>query len=160
MRGDFILSDVTIPFSIPLDDDGYVSLQCPFCDKHFKLTWEDVEDDAIYELFCPYCGLVAEPNEFLTDEVKEKALRLAENHMYELLNGFMDGMKKTFRNNKAIKVKTGSKIEMNAPKTIIESDNMESYKVSCCDRGIKASLIDETLYCPFCGGETIGTING
>jgi len=151
---------MTIPFSIPLDDDGCVSLQCPFCSKPFKVSGVDFEDDAVYELFCPYCGLVTEPSQFFTNEVKEKALRLAENHMYELLNGFMDDTNKIFKNSKAIKVKTGSKFNLNAPKTIIESDNMESYHLTCCDRRIKASLIDDTLYCPFCGGERHGSING
>ncbi|MCK1997510.1 hypothetical protein MPH47_09800 [Psychrobacillus psychrodurans] len=151
------MSDVIIPFSIPLDDDGYLTLQCPFCVKQFKLTGEDVEDDSVYELFCPYCGLVTEPSEFLSDEVKEKAMRLAENQLYDLLNGFMGDMKKTFRNSKSVKVKTGSKFKMNDPKTIIESDSMERYHLSCCEREIKAFLIDDTLYCPFCGGETHGT---
>lgn len=154
------MADVNIPFSIPLDDDGFVTLQCPFCDKHFKTSGGDFEDDSIYELFCPYCGLVAEPSDFLSDEAIEKGMRLAENHMYEILNGFKKDLEKTFKNNDFIKIKTGPEFKMNAQKTIIESDNIESYQLVCCQRTIKASLIDDTLYCPFCGGETHGNING
>jgi len=154
------MSDVEIPFSIPLDDDGFVTLQCPFCDKQFKALGDDFEDDSVYELFCPYCGLVTEPSDFLSDEAIEKGMRLAENHMFELLNGFMNDMEKSFKNNSFIKVKTGPKFKMNDSKTIIESDNMETYHLTCCERKIKASLIDDTLYCPYCGGESHGTING
>jgi transcription elongation factor Elf1 len=155
-----ILSDQNIPLSIPLDDEGFVTLQCPFCDCNFKITGTDAMEDSVYELFCPQCGLVAEPNNFLTDEVIEKAMRLAENYMFELLNGFQKNVEKTFKKNKFVKVKTGPKLKMNSPKVIIESDNMETYSVPCCERKIKASLIDDSLYCPFCGGETHGTIDG
>lgn len=153
------MSDEIIHFSIPLDDDGFVTLECPFCKKAFKISGTDAEEEN-FELFCPNCGLVAEPSEFLSDEVKEKALRLAENHMYEMLNGFLSDMDKMFKNNDLIKVKAGPKFKMNSPKIIIESDNMETYILACCKRKIKASLVDESIYCPFCGGETHGNLDG
>jgi hypothetical protein len=154
------MSDIEIQFSIPLDDDGYITLQCPFCDKQFKALGEDFEDESIYEIFCPHCGLVSEPSDFLSDEIIEKGMSLAENHMYEILNGFISDLEKGFKNNDLIRVKTGPKFKMNSPKTIIESDNMETYQLNCCERTIKVSLIDDTLYCPFCGGETNGIIDG
>lgn len=154
------MPDKTIHFSIPLDDDGFVTLQCPFCNKHFKISGADAEDETNFELFCPYCGLVTGPNNFLSDEVKEKALRLVENYLYEMLNGFTDNIDKMFKKNDFIKVKKSSKFEMNSPKIIVESDNMETYKLPCCERKIKASLIDDNMYCPFCGGETYGNLDG
>ncbi|MEK4086084.1 TFIIB-type zinc ribbon-containing protein [Psychrobacillus sp. FSL K6-1415] len=153
------MTDTNISFSIPLDDDGFVTLQCPFCNSNFKLTGTDAMDDSVYETFCPYCGLVAEPNQFLTDEVIEKAMRLAENHMFEMLNGFQKNIEKSFKKNRFLKVKTSPKLKMNSPKLIVESDNMETYNVPCCEKDVKLSIIDDTLYCPFCGGETNGNIN-
>ncbi|MEK5520860.1 TFIIB-type zinc ribbon-containing protein [Heyndrickxia sp. FSL W8-0423] len=154
------MSEQKIPLSIPLDDEGFVTLQCPFCNCHFKITGTDAMDESVYELFCPQCGLVAEPNDFLSDEVIERAMRLAENYVFESLNDFQNNVNKSFKNNKFVKVKTGPEFKMNSPKIIVESDNMETYSVPCCERLVKTSLIDDTLYCPFCGGETHGTIDG
>ena len=153
------MGEEIIKFTIPIDDEGFVTLKCPFCAKHFKLTGVDANDEDMYELFCPYCGLVTEPSEFLTDEVKEKAVRLAENYMYEMLNGFMNDMERSFRGNKNILFKKGKDFEMNEPKSIIEAEDMCVYKLPCCDREIKALLVDDELYCPFCGGEIHGDNN-
>lgn len=152
------MGDTNIKFSIPLDDDGFLSLQCPFCSEYFKIPGTETIDDSHYELFCPYCGLVTETNHFLSKEVREKALRLAKNHMYELLNDFMSNMEKTFKNSKSVKVKKGKRLDLNSPKIIIETDNMNTFILPCCERKIKANLIDSIVYCPFCGGETHGDI--
>lgn len=154
------MTEHKISFSIPLDDEGFVTLQCPFCDCQFKIIGRDINDDSLYELFCPICGLVSEPSNFLSDNAIEKAMRIAENQVFELLNNFQKNLKKSFKNNKFIKIKTGPELKMNSPKTIVKSDNMETYSIPCCERLVKVSLIDDTLYCPFCGGETYGTIDG
>ena len=106
-----------------------MTLRCPFCNKEFKALGNDFEDDSVYELFCPHCGLVTEPSEFLSDEAIEKGMRLAENYMFELLNRFMNDIDKTFKNNDLIKVKKRPKFKLNDPKSIIESDNMETYRL-------------------------------
>ncbi len=54
----------TIRFSIHSDEDGFVSLQCPFCKEKFKLTTQDIENEHILSIFCPHCGLT-EGNFFL-----------------------------------------------------------------------------------------------
>lgn len=43
--------------SIPLDEDGFLLLQCPFCRGFFKVRSEDYEADDVEELWCPLCGL-------------------------------------------------------------------------------------------------------
>ena len=153
------MSEEKIEFTIPVDEDGFVTLKCPFCAKHFKITGTDANDEDLYELFCPYCGLITEPSEFLTDEVKEKALKLEENYVYEMLNDFMDNLERSFKSNKMITFDKGKKFEMNSPKVIIETDSMETYKMPCCEREIKVISIDDEFYCPFCGGEIHGNNN-
>lgn len=153
------MGEEIIKFTIPTDDDGFVTLKCPFCAKHFKIAGADANDEDIYELFCPYCGLVTEPNEFLTDEVKEKAERIIENYRNELINKFMKDIERSFKGSKGMTFKKGKDLKMNEPKTIIEAEDMNLYKLNCCDREIKAVLIDDNIYCPFCGGEIYGDNN-
>ncbi|OOM09429.1 hypothetical protein [Clostridium saccharobutylicum] len=153
------MADEIINFTIPLDDDGFVTLQCPFCRQKFKATGSDVNDENNFELFCPYCGLVTEPNEFFTDEVKEKALRIAENYFSDKLNGFASDLERSFRGGSFLEFQKGKDFEINNPKIIIESDDMNTYTLPCCGRKIKAQLIDDELYCPFCGGDVHGDNN-
>lgn len=50
------MADEVIKFSIPLDDDGFVSLQCPYCNETFKITGEVANEEDIIQLCCPYWG--------------------------------------------------------------------------------------------------------
>lgn len=67
------MSDDKLSFemAIPLDSDGFLRRECPTCEREFKWrpsdagTEEHVEpDDAGY--FCPYCGVQAPTDTWLT----------------------------------------------------------------------------------------------
>ncbi len=144
------MTDKRIEFNIPIDDDGFVSLQCPFCRDIFKITSSDCQADDTYQLFCPYCGLVAEEG-FHTDEIKEHALDLAKNEANALLNQFRKDFGKIFKGSKMFSFKPGAKTPMRQPKTLIEPTDMQEVKLNCCDRTIKLQYRVNGAYCPFCG---------
>jgi hypothetical protein len=68
------MSDETVSFTmtIPLDSDGFLRRECPTCEREFKWRPSDAEagddvepaDDAGY--FCPYCGVQAPVDAWLT----------------------------------------------------------------------------------------------
>ncbi len=77
----------TIEISIPADNDGFVLLQCSHCGEFFKLSVSDCEDDNILNVYCPSCGLISDS--YITEDVKELALAIAENYaMDELYDAF------------------------------------------------------------------------
>lgn len=63
---------VTFGMTIPLDSDGFLRRECPTCEREFKWRPSDGEaedavesaDDAGY--FCPYCGVQAPGDAWLT----------------------------------------------------------------------------------------------
>ena len=62
---------VTLAMTIPLDSDGFLRRECPTCEREFKWRPSEVEaeehvepDDAGY--FCPYCGVQAPVDAWLT----------------------------------------------------------------------------------------------
>ena len=58
------------------------------------------------ELFCPYCGLAKEKNEFLSAEVIEQAQAIAYNYMVEELNKTFKKMQRSLNRSKGlIKIK-------------------------------------------------------
>ncbi|MBU5335730.1 hypothetical protein [Intestinibacter bartlettii] len=59
------------------DDEGYITLVCPYCKSEFKVSAYDLQERGIYnELFCPYCGLTKEIKTFYTREIKSKATKV------------------------------------------------------------------------------------
>ena len=55
-----------LSISIPLDENGFMLMQCPSCRGSFKVRSEDYEADDVEELWCPLCGL--KNDSFLPDE--------------------------------------------------------------------------------------------
>lgn len=84
----YALSTKNFTITIQGDSEGYVTFECPYCDSEFKLQAEEYQNDdnQFEELFCPYCGLAKERNEFLSSEVIEQAEAIAYNYMIEELN--------------------------------------------------------------------------
>lgn len=147
------MSDVILTISVPSDDDGFVTLQCSFCDGRFKLTVNDFESDEVVQIFCPYCGLPNEGHELLTDEVMEQANILAENYAKSLLNDFTSDLRKSFRGNKNVSFKPGRKLAMDDEAVLFEQEELELMSPTCCKQPVKVSSLNAStgIYCPFCG---------
>ena len=47
------MSEIVFQIDIPSDDDGFVTLQCSFCNSRFKLTTADFQSDDVIYIFCP-----------------------------------------------------------------------------------------------------------
>ena len=69
------MSTENFTITIQGDSEGYVTFECPYCDSEFKLQAGEYQndDEPFEELFCPYCGLAKEKNEFLSSDVIEQA---------------------------------------------------------------------------------------
>jgi hypothetical protein len=76
--------EVSVEMAIPLDSDGFVRRACPTCEREFKwLHTESAEEDqgeaasiAPGGYFCPYCGIQADTDQWLTDAQVEYAQNL------------------------------------------------------------------------------------
>jgi hypothetical protein len=147
------MSEIVFQINIPSDDDGFVTLQCSFCNSRFKLTTADFQSDDVIYIFCPYCGLQNEGNDLLTDEVLEQVHTIAQNYMNSRVNEFMDGLEKSLRGNKHISFERGKKLGMEDDKVLFEREEMEIIQPTCCKRPVKTKPLEASLgiYCPFCG---------
>ncbi len=147
------MSDEIIEFNIPADADGYVTFQCSFCDNTFKLHVDECQDDDLMEFFCPYCGLVDEPSEFLNDEIIQLVIDKAENLMIDIMNNFTSDLERSFRGNSMVQVKS-SKIDKKGEKEVFEADSEEIITtLSCCGKYLKIpySAKESGIICPYCG---------
>jgi len=144
--------EVSFKLSIPTDNEGYVTFECPFCNDKFKLEVTEVKRDDVINLYCPYCGLLEEVNTFFPKKVIEQAKIIASNYVKEILNDYMGNLEKIFKNDKIISIKT-QKINLENEKELFEiTDNFESIEFNCCNSKAKVNVIEKLgTYCPYCG---------
>jgi uncharacterized Zn-finger protein len=147
------MADVAFQITVPSDNDGFITLQCPFCDDRFKLTVEDFQREDILEIFCPYCGLRHQHSQFLRDEVIEQAQIIAGNYAKSLLNQWMKDLEKSTKRNKFINLKAGKSPKIEAVKILFEQEELETTALACCQVTVKTRPLNKVIgvYCPCCG---------
>jgi len=147
------MSKYTAQLSIPPDDDGFVSFNCPQCKERFKLAVDEVQDDSVSDLHCPICGLSNEKGYFISDEAREAATEMAKNLARQMINDAMKDFGKGFKNIKNVSYKPGPPIKMEPERTLIEDIDLEAVELPCCHKSVKIRQLDQGagLYCPYCG---------
>lgn len=139
---------IPMNLSVPTDDDGFITFQCPSCSSRFGLNGEEFKDKDCPHLFCPSCGIEHASGDFLEtiDEIK-KQIEVA------TINAFTKELERSFKNNKNISVKAGKPLKVEVENTSTETGELEIADVACCQSIIKVeSLVKELgIYCPFCG---------
>lgn len=64
--------EVSFGITIPLDSDGFLRRECPTCERQFKWRSSEAEAEEVVEsaddvgYFCPYCGVQAPTDSWLT----------------------------------------------------------------------------------------------
>ena len=142
----------TISISIPLDEDGFMLMQCPHCQGFFKVLSADYESDDVYELWCPLCGL--KDDNFLPAELLELAKAKALN---SIIGDFEKqlariGASTSRQSLMSLKVSVDSKRERER-EVLPAVDAFEKSVCVFCGRTTKLKPLDKYLgsFCAFCG---------
>lgn len=138
---------------IPVDENGFVLLQCHLCGEYFKLTAKDIKDESNINIWCPYCGLNGKS--YFSEEVLDIALKKAKNAMDEMIYNAFKDIEKKMKHNKFINFKAGKKPTQEVISPIkVKIDKLEQKKYKCCNKvaKIKPLSIECGSYCPICGG--------
>lgn len=142
----------SLSISIPLDDEGFLLMQCPSCGDYFKVRSEDYESDDVEELWCPICGL--RNDSFWPNEVIELAKAKA-------LNQFLGDFEKEIANigrsssrQSLIKLSVTSCFEHKREGEILPAvDAYEAVRCNFCGRSEKIRPLTKYVgaFCAFCG---------
>jgi len=166
---------INFNISFPLDSNGFLRRECPFCCREFKILLRDEElmdlskegsesfmlekeeknsevQPEADDFFCPYCGQAAKSGKWWTKEQVAYINIYMNNILSNLINDhFIRPLKSDFRNSKTIKF-DGKEMELKKPWISPESDDMVAFDLPCCQRKIK---VDEKwagdIFCFFCG---------
>ena len=144
-----------IKLEIQGDSEGYVTFECPFCESEFKLKvseYQNNEED-ILELHCPYCGLIADTNQFYTKEVIEEAKARVYNEVVGQLNKSFVGMAKSMNKNKLVNMKV-KPLKKLVSKELKELDTVEEvFECPSCKKHEKILYCAgvSKAFCAYCG---------
>ncbi|MBQ7352200.1 MAG: hypothetical protein IJW59_05030 [Clostridia bacterium] len=142
---------ITFTTQIPVDEEGYIELQCQHCNSRFRMHREIWEEGTNDKLFCPSCGIPSKIQSFLTKEVVDNYQTQVSNYINNTIEQLFSGFKNTKYikfNHKPIKNKQEHQI------LFIEKDVYLS-RCSTCGQIVKIKEIDKIagFYCPICGDE-------
>lgn len=148
------MSDKTFEIRIPIDEDGFLEMECDFCRNRFMLHADTFHDESYLHFFCPICGFPNETNTFYCTEVLEKVEQIALNYMHsEMERTIGKSIKKINKNG-------FFKMSINIPKAEPEKElyqpvsEYETVQLECCNSSVKVQYFDKEIgiYCPLCGG--------
>ena len=141
-----------LKLSIPLDDDGFIELECDFCKNRFMLHEKDYSNDSNLHFFCPICGLPNDINTFFCPEVLEVAEQMAADYIMKELEHAFKPLGKTHRKNGIhFSIKTPKREPIKELYTAVEEYSIQHKE--CCNLDVKVSELDIEIgtYCPICG---------
>lgn len=142
----------TLNVSLPLDSEGFLRRECPYCKRHFKVIIESSEEEDGSELFCPYCGQSADTSSFWTEDQVRYVKEIAGQKVVQpMLEKFAENMEKMSKKSDFIKFEF-ERPKAKRPVIAPEADDMIKVKPGCCLEEIK---IEEdwrdNVYCVVCG---------
>lgn len=139
--------------SIPSDGEGYFGRQCPSCRQMFRMhdgDYDGLPDDLI--LTCPYCGHVDDHSEYITEQQRDRVMRVAHDAAAQMISEAFQGLnarRSSFRENGvSITFRTHPFYPSPLPGINEESLIRERQCPTC---GVRYAVFGEHRFCPVSG---------
>lgn len=152
--------EVTLDMSLPLDSDGFLRRECPTCEREFKwLPSSDneeadvaVPEDAGY--FCPYCGVQAPVDSWLTQTQTDLAQNIIQRQLLgPMLKDLGKDMDRIGRNSGGLITVSMEYDEPRELDPLTEADDMRRVDFAC-HPGEPVKVLnnwDRAVRCLVCG---------
>lgn len=149
------MGEITMHFTIEGDYEGYVIFECPFCQSEFKIQAGEFQnsDVPVDELYCPYCGLIDDKDNFYSKEVKRHIEELATNYVIDEMNKMFGKMAKQTNKNKFIKMTFKPLKNVHVSELKGKETNEDAFKCNICENHVKVQYCSgaSKVFCPYCG---------
>lgn len=138
----------TMSVSVKTDADGFISQQCPSCDRRFKVKFGEGSSNPVS--FCPYCGhadsgwWTEEQRAYCTSVVNEEVVR-------PMLDDFRRSINRMNRPGSLVQMSANVKHDQPAPEPVESNEPMPLAQFTCCGERIKHDGSMSQLYCIICG---------
>lgn len=145
--------DKQISVTLNTDDDGFLSQECPGCQRRFKVNFSEGGDQPIS--FCPYCGHNNTGCWWTTEQAEYLSAKAAQ----EIVGPELDKMAQDFNRNTSSGL-IGMNMKVNhsptPPAPQEPDDDWPLVTFECCNERIKHDGQNSDLRCVICG-KIVGT---
>ena len=146
-----------VSVSVQSDEDGYLDRQCPVrdCGFEFKVHLEDWQDVIQNSAVCPFCGHLAEPHVWNTQEQSEHFREIALSYLRKRIGRAMRHDAKQW--NRRQPRKGPVSVTMNVkgrPERIIlppPAADLMRLRLRCQECGCRYAFVGTAYFCPGCG---------
>ena len=152
------LGETGLQVGIPMDAEGYLDRECPApaCEFEFKVHGDDwrniVTDEHVH---CPFCGHVADPGKWFTQEQLEILKEGARAQLSALIGGALrrdaDNWNRRQPRNSFIRMTMQVK---DRPQHVLvppEAAAPMQLKITCSECSCRYAVIGAAYFCPACG---------
>lgn len=153
------MSEISFDITMEGDREGYVTFECPFCGSSFGLRADEVKNDegTLDKIYCPYCGLNSDSDEFLPQEVIEQAEKIVHNYAVEQFNQAFGKMAKSMNGHHGIIKMTYKPLKKKELSELYSHEGTEeAFECKSCKHHVKVLYVtgNTLVYCPNCGVNT------
>lgn len=142
-----------IEVSFSTDADGFISQQCPSCERRFKVRVDDEGGQTVGH--CPYCGVASEDG-WLTEEQRAYAMGVvAEQAVAPILEGFTRDLERLNRPGSLISFSGHFEKSVPPPKPVESDEPMPLITPPCCGEPVKHDGSVAEIFCVVCGKKAV-----
>lgn len=152
--------EVMLEMSLPLDSEGFLRRECPTCEREFKWLPSSDDEDADIAVpddggyFCPYCGVQAPADSWLTQAQADLAQNIVQRQVVgPMLKDFGKDMDRIGRNSGGLISVSMEFDEPNELDPLTEADDMRRVDFAC-HPGEPVKVLDDwdrAVNCLVCG---------
>ncbi len=149
------MDETRLELTIPLDNDGFIEMECDYCKMRFMLYKDVYEDTSNLYFYCPICGIPNSINTFFVPEVIEKAEQKVVNYALDELEKALSNSMKQINKGGILKMSIKETKRIKERELYTPSETYVKCQNQCCNIEVKVKNIDKLtgVYCPVCGYE-------
>ena len=162
-----------ITVQLSCDEEGYLDRECPSseCESPFKVHGDDWQDKvSAGEVHCPFCGYVADNQQWHTqrqiEQAKDRAAQIGIAQMQRQLSKAFKRIATDFNRrqskNDFLQLKmhvSGGNPRMSVPRPI-QSAGLMQQKIICPQCSCRYAVVGAAFFCPACGHNAAEQIFG
>ena len=137
---------------MPADEDGMAPRQCPNCRRKFKIHQEQYCEEGYLNLRCPYCKMIYEKDEFITEEQEKHAEAVAKNKLRKMSGeAISEALEDVLSSSDSLEVESDPDIDFGSVETPSPHLSMDLDIESCNSCGFEYAVTEESgSVCPVC----------
>ena len=146
--------EITMKVRFNTDGDGFISQECPKCERRFKVKFGEGSDQPLS--VCPYCGYEGRKCWWTKEQADHMAKAVIQETVEPGLEKMAKEVNRSARKGGFITMSMDFKRSRKAIPPEEPDDKWGTTLFECCNETIRHDGSKSTLYCVICGTKQVG----